>query len=172
MFLAFLNSPSLTFEIFPFIFLITTQIFFLKIFKNKEIEILKYSGFKNTKIIFILGILSFVAGLIVTLFFYHFSSNLKNFYLELKSPHTNDGKYLAVVTKNGLWIKDKINENVLIINSSEINENYLINNLITEFDKDFKALRNIQSEKIDISSEEWKILIQKYIEIIIMKLMM
>ena len=67
--------------------------------------------------------------------------------------------------------KDKINENVLIINSSEINENYLINNLITEFDKDFKALRNIQ-RKIDISSEEWKILIQKYIEIIIMKLMM
>ena len=157
LFLAFLNSPSLTFEIFPFIFLITTQIFFLKLFENKEIEILKYSGFKNTKIIFILGILSFVAGLIVTLFFYHFSSNLKNFYLELKSPHTNDGKYLAVVTKNGLWIKDKINENVLIINSSEINENYLINNLITEFDKDFKIIRNIQSEKIDISSEEWKI---------------
>ena len=64
--------------------------------------------------------------------------------MELKSPHTNDGKYLAVVTKNGLWIKDKINENVLIINSSEINENYLINNLITEFDKDFKALNIVK----------------------------
>ena len=40
-FLALLISPSLTFEIFPFIFLITTQIFFLKLFENKEIEILK-----------------------------------------------------------------------------------------------------------------------------------
>ena len=157
LFLAFLNSPSLTFEIFPFIFLVTTQIFFLKLFENKEIEILKYSGFKNTRIILILSVLSFVSGLFVTIFFYHFSSNLKNFYLELKSPHTNDGKYLAVVTKNGLWIKDKINENTLIINSSKIDQNYLINNLISEFDKNFKSIRNIQSEKIDISRKEWVI---------------
>ncbi len=157
LFLAFLNTPSLTFEIFPFIFLVTTQIFFLKLFEHKEIEILKYSGFKNTRIISILGILSFIAGMFVTIFFYHFSSNLKNFYLELKSPHTNDGKYLAVVTKNGLWIKDKINNNTLIINSSKIDENFLINNLISEFNSDFKALRNIQSDKIDISKEEWTI---------------
>ena len=159
--LAFLNSPSLTFEIFPFIFLVTTQIFFLKLFENKEIEILKYSGFKNTRIILILSVLSFISGLFVTIIFYHFSSNLKNFYLELKSPHTNDGKYLAVVTKNGLWIKDKINENTLIINSSKIDQNYLINNLISEFDKNFRSIRNIQSEKIDISKTEWVIFYPK-----------
>ena len=38
-------------------------------------------------------------------------------YLEIKSSHTNNDKYLAVITKNGLWIKDKIEDNVLIINS-------------------------------------------------------
>ena len=35
---------------------------------------------------------------------------MKNIYLELKSVYTNDGKYLAVITKNGLWIKDKIDK--------------------------------------------------------------
>jgi lipopolysaccharide export system permease protein len=140
---------------FPFIFLIATQIFFIKLFENKEIEVLKYSGFKNSKIILILGLLSLIVGLIISILFYHFSSNLKNFYLELKSPHTNDDKYLAVVTKNGLWIKDKIDENILIINSAEIDEYYLINNFITEFDKNYRVLRNIKSNKIYISKEEW-----------------
>ena len=157
LFLAFLNSPALIFEMFPFIFLITTQIFFIKLFENKEIEVLKYSGFKNSKIVIILCGLSLIAGLMITLLFYHLSSNLKNFYLELKSPHTNDGKYLAVVTKNGLWIKDKINGKTLMINSNKIDQNFLIDNFITEFDKNYTVLRNIKSEKIDVSNEEWVI---------------
>ena len=37
-FLAFLNSPSMIFEMFPFIFLIAAQLFFIKLFDNKEIE--------------------------------------------------------------------------------------------------------------------------------------
>ena len=67
------------------------------------------------------------------LFFYNVSANLKNFYLELKSQYTTDGKYLAVVTKNGLWIRDKINDKTLVINSSKIENNFLIGNFITEF---------------------------------------
>ena len=47
LFLSFLNSPALVFEMFPFIFLITTQLFFIKLFENKEIDIFKYSGLKN-----------------------------------------------------------------------------------------------------------------------------
>ena len=157
LFLAFLNSPALIFEMFPIILLITTQIFFIKLFENKEIEVLKYSGFKNSKIVIILCGLSLIAGLMITLLFYHLSSNLKNFYLELKSPHTNDGKYLAVVTKNGLWIKDKINGKTLMINSNKIDQNFLIDNFITEFDRNYTVLRNIKSEKIDVSNEEWVI---------------
>ena len=79
LFLSFLNSPALIFEMFPFIFLITVQLFFIKLYENKEIEILKYTGVKNTKILLILSILSLLAGLLITIFFYHFSSNLKNF---------------------------------------------------------------------------------------------
>ena len=156
-FLAFLNSPSMIFEMFPFIFLITAQLFFIKLFDNKEIEILKYSGLKNSKIIFFLGIISLISGLFVSFIFYNFSSNLKNIYLELKSNYTTDGKYLAVITKNGLWIKDKLQNNTLIINSKKIDKNFLIGNFITEFDEKYNVKRNIKSDKIDISLKEWKI---------------
>ena len=157
-FLSILNSPSLIFEMFPFILLITVQLFFIKLFENKEIEIFKYSGLKNSKIILTLSILSVVTGVLVSSIFYNFSSDLKNFYLELKSKYTIDGKYLAVITKNGLWIKDKIDNKIIITNSSSIENNFLINNFITEFDESFNVIRNIQSEKINIIENNWKIL--------------
>ena len=154
-FLSTLNSPDMMFEMFPFIFLITTQLFFIKLFNNNEIQIFKYTGLKNSKIILIISILSLISGILITGIFYNLSSSLKNFYLELKSQYTTDGKYLAVITKNGLWIKDEINEKILIINSSKIEENFLINSFITEFNKDYSVIRNIKSEKIDISRNDW-----------------
>ena len=158
LFLSLLNSPALIFEMFPFILLITAQLFFIKLYENKEIEILKYTGVKNTRILLVLSILSLLSGLIITTLFYHFSSSLKNFYLQLKSPYTNDSKYLAVVTKNGLWIKDIVNENTLMINSSKIEQNYLIDNYITEFNKNYEVIRNIKSDKIDIKNNDWIVL--------------
>ena len=155
LFFSILNSPALVFEMFPFIFLITTQLFFIKLFENKEIDIFKYSGLKNSKILIILSTISFITGLLITVFFYNFSSNLKNIYLDLKSNYTNDGKYLAVVTKNGLWIKDKLKNKILMINASKIENNYLIGNFITEFDNEYNVIKNIQSEKIDISQNKW-----------------
>ena len=157
-FLSFLNSPDMIFQMFPFIFLLTTQLFFIKLFNNNEIEIFKYSGLKNSKILIIISLLSIITGILISLLFYNLSSNLKNLYLELKSPYATDGKYLAVITKNGLWIKDEINDKIIITNSSEINNTFLINNFITEFDKNYSVLRNLKSEKIDISTNVWEVL--------------
>ncbi len=156
-FLSFLNSPSLIFEMFPFIMLITIQLFFIKLFENKEIEIFKYSGLKNSSILLILGVLSFVTGILIVLIFYNLSSNFKNIYLEIKSTYTNDGKYLAVINKNGLWIKDKIGNNILITNAATVEGNYLKNSFITEFDENFNVVRNIQSNKVDIKKKKWNI---------------
>ncbi len=155
LFLSLLNSPTQIFEMFPFILLITIQLFFIKLFENKEIDIFKYSGLKNSKILITLSVLSIITGLFVITIFYNFSSNLKNVYLSLKSVYTSDGKYLAVVTKNGLWIKDKIDENIIITNAASINQNFLLKTFITEFDEEFNIIRNIQSDKIDITNNEW-----------------
>jgi lipopolysaccharide export system permease protein len=83
-FLSLLNSPSMLFEMLPFIFLITTQLFFIKLFNNNEIEIFKYSGLKNTRILRIFSLIAILTGIILTIIFYNFSAVFKNFYLEKK----------------------------------------------------------------------------------------
>ena len=156
-YLALLNSLSLIFEMFPFIFLISTQFFFINFFKNNELDIFKYSGLKNISIINIISLLTFLMGILIIFIFYNLSSNFKNIYLELKSKYTSDNKYLAVITNNGLWIKDKINDKTLIINANKIEPNYLVETFISEFNEDFEVIRNIQAEKINIENNEWLI---------------
>ena len=138
--MSLLNSPALVFEIFPFIILLTVQLFFIKFFENKELDIFRYSGLKNSSILIILGVLTLITGIFLISIFYNVSSTLKSVYLELKSNYTSDGKYLAVVTKNGLWIKDKVDNKIIITNSSSIENKYLINNFITEFDENFNVI--------------------------------
>ena len=156
-YLSLMNSPSIIFEMFPFIFLIATQFFFLKLFNNDEINIFKYSGLKNIKIIGILSLVSFFIGILCVTLFYSFSSNLQHYYLQVKNQFSDDKLYLAVINKNGLWMKDIINNQTSIINSSKIDNNFLINTFITTFDEDFNLIRSIKSDKIDIKSNEWLI---------------
>ena len=154
-YLSLLNSPTYIFEMFPFIFLISTQLFFISLFNNSQLNVFKYSGLKNSKILFIISFISFFLGILIITLFYSFSSSLKNFYLDLKSNYTTDEKYLAVITKNGLWIKDVIDNKILIINSFKIDQNYLIDAYISEFNNNFEIKRNIVSPKIDISNKDW-----------------
>jgi len=154
-FIAFLNSPSFLFEMFPFIFLLSTQVFFLNLFSNNQLQTFKYSGLKNSQIIKIISIFTFLLGIFLITVFYNFSSNLKNYYLESKFKFTTDSKYLAVITNNGLWIKDISENTISIINSEKINNNRLVNSFITQFDLDYNFIRNISSESIDISSNDW-----------------
>ena len=93
LFLSLLNSPSQIFEMFPFILLITIQLFFIKLFENKEIDIFKYSGLKNSKILIILGVLSLITGLLVTSLFYNLSSSFKNIINVLQSAVFNISKH-------------------------------------------------------------------------------
>ena len=155
LYLSLINTPMFVFEMFPFIFLISTQFFFNTLFTENEINIFKYSGLKNTKIFSILAITTFFVGIVIISIFYNLSSNLKNLYLGLKSNYTDDKKYLAVITNNGLWIKDIYNENILMINATSFNKNELHDTYISEFDNNFEIIRNIKSQKIDISNKEW-----------------
>jgi len=156
-FLSLLNTPSVLFEILPFIFLLGTQVFFIHLIDKNELQVFKYSGLNNIKIIKILGLYSFILGIIMVIFFYNGSSILKNSYLLIKNNYSGDNKYLAVITENGLWIKDEINDNINIINASKVNNEFLLNVSITKFNKDFDLVEVLQSEKVDITSKKWKI---------------
>ena len=156
-FLSSLNVPSTIFEIFPFIFLIGTQFFFLDINNTNELEILKINGLSNIRILRTLFLTSLVFGFILMTVFYALSSKLKFVYFDIKNSYSNDNKYLAVIKESGLWIKDEINNKILIVNSDKISNNLLINVTIHEFNKNFELINLIQSKEVDITDYKWVI---------------
>tara|TARA_Y100000816_G_scaffold171909_1_gene123482 strand:- start:2224 stop:3306 length:1083 start_codon:yes stop_codon:yes gene_type:complete len=156
-FLTFLNIPSVLFDIFPFIFLITSQFAFIKLMDQNEIIVMKNFGLDNLKIIKILSILSFFIGLLIITIYYNFSSSLKYSYLNLKNSYAKDNKYLAVITENGIWIKDEVGENINIINADSFNNKILYEVDIIQFDKNFNFKNNIISKEVIIDNKTWLI---------------
>ncbi len=156
-FLTVLSAPITLFEIFPFIFLLSTQFLFYDLFKKEELNLLKTNGLSNLKIIKTLFLTSICIGILAVLVFYNAASKLKFFYTDIKNNFSNDNKYLAVVTDSGLWLKDEINGSTFIIKANYIQNNFLINVIINEFDNKFNLQKTIQSKKIDIKKKIWVI---------------
>src|SRR5210317_853021 len=73
-FITLLNVPITLFEIFPFIFLLTTQFLLFDIFKNDELSLLKTNGLNNMNIIKILFFLAILIGVINVGVYYNIAS--------------------------------------------------------------------------------------------------
>jgi lipopolysaccharide export system permease protein len=155
--ISLLKTPSNLFEIFPFIFLISSQFFFLELITKNELETLKIHGLDNFKIIKILFFSSILLGVLLVGIFYNISAKLNFLYLEFKNTYSDDNKYLLVVTKNGLWIKDEIDQKTYIINASSIEKEYLKDVVISKFDKDFNLSSVIRSAKVNVNSVNWNV---------------
>ncbi len=153
--LTFLTSPSIVYETFPFIFFIATQFLFLKLMDKEELDIFKKISLSNFKIISILSLSSFVISILLITIFYNLSSNLKFMYLEMKNKYSGDNKYLAIVTENGLWIKDEVDNKINIINASKIEGKYLKDVTINQFSDDYSIELNIVANEIDIKNKNW-----------------
>ena len=156
-FLTLLSVPITLFEIFPFIFLITTQFLFYDLFTKEELNLLKRNGLSNLKIIKILFFSSITIGLITVFIYYNGASKLKFFYTDIKNQFSKDNKYLAVVNDSGLWLKDEINDYTLIVKAEYIKGNFLIDVVINQFDNNFNLSKTIQSKKINIKNKYWVI---------------
>ena len=85
LFLSMLNTPSIIFDILPFIFLISTLLFFIKLIHKNELSIFKYTGITNNQILRIIVLFSFFIGIFLIFGFYTFSSKLKSQYLLIKN---------------------------------------------------------------------------------------
>jgi lipopolysaccharide export system permease protein len=152
-----LNAPSVLFNIFPFIFLISTQFLLINLIEKNELIILKNFGIDNLKLIAVISLVSFIASVFIIVFFYNFSAKLKHFYLDIKNGFATDNKYLAVITDNGIWIKDEFKNNKFIINANLIEGNILKDVVITQFDHNFSPKKYIYGEIVDIKKNEWVI---------------
>jgi lipopolysaccharide export system permease protein len=150
-----LNAPSVLMNIFPFIFLISAQFLVINLIERNELIILKNFGIDNFRLIIIISLVSFIASLFIIIFFYNFSAKLKHFYLDIKNDFASDNKYLAVITENGIWIKDEIDNKKIIINANLIEGNFLKDVVITQFDNEFLPKKYIYGEIADIKKNNW-----------------
>ena len=105
--LAIFDAPTTLLEIFPFIILISAQLFFIDLIKKKENELIKINNLNNLYLIKLLAICSFIFGVFIITVYYPMSSKLKFIYSDIKNIYSEDGKYLKHLNDNGLWIMDK-----------------------------------------------------------------
>jgi lipopolysaccharide export system permease protein len=154
-FLVFLNLPSILFEILPFVMILSLMVLLLDLNNNGELITFKNNGLNNSKILQTLSFTSIIFGLLIMILFYNISAILKFNYLSFKQNFTNDGKYLASITENGLWIKDEIDEKIIFVNAKKIKKNYLEEVDIINLDKKFNYLNAIIVKKINITENTW-----------------
>ena len=155
--LILLNIPQLLYEIFPFTILLGVMWFFLDLKSNNELIALKNNGLDNSKILILIISVTLLIGVLMIVIFYNFSAVLKNNYLDIKKSYTNDNKYLATITENGLWVKDENLDGIFFVNASSINKDQLIDVNIILLDKNFQYKKIIFADDVNIKSNEWLI---------------
>ncbi len=152
-----LYVPSIFYNIFPFIVLFSGIWFFLKIKKNDELTAMRISGISTLSIITIPAILSIILGIFIITSLNPVTSALVKKYERIKGAYEKEFDYLAAITGNGIWIKEKSLDKNTIIRSSNLQNQNLMKVTIYEFDDNSNILNRIEAESANISSYNWKL---------------
>ncbi len=147
--------PNLLYNMLPFIMLLSGIWFFLKIKRTDEVTALKISGMSNFSVIIIPSIIAIIFGIFVVTSINPITSALVKKYELIKGSYERDKDYLAAITDNGIWIKEKDLKKNNIIRSESLQNNNLINVTIYQFDQENNFIKRIESESADISSLKW-----------------
>ena len=147
--------PTIIIKLSPFIIFISSIWFMVKIRNNKELLTLKVYGFSNIKIFFILAFTSFFLGWIILFLINPITSSMVKYYEKTKSNYARDIDHLVSFNKNGLWIKEIVNNNKRIITANKM-ENYNLYDVeIFEFDNNFKLKKKLNSTLANINNNNW-----------------
>ena len=155
--LTFLKVPAMVYRLFPFIFLIASIVLFLKFIQSEEIIALKIAGISNFRIIIFPALISLIFGFFIVTGINTVTSKLTHKYLDIKNKYTQDNDYLAALTENGIWIKDKIDGNTNIIRAKRLSKNSLLNVSIYRFDENNEPQSRIETRNADVTTGKWKL---------------
>ena len=155
--LSVLVVPSLLYNMFPFIILISGIWFFLKIKKTDEATAINVSGMSNLSIILIPSLLSIIFGIFFITAVSPVTSLLVKKYETVKGDYERDKDYLAAITENGIWIKEKNLEINNIIRSSHLENENLMNVTIYNFNKNNELTKRIEAKSANITSLKWSL---------------
>ncbi len=149
--------PGIIIQSLPFIIFISSMWFMLKIRNNKDLLILKVYGYSNLKIFFILATTSFILGWLVLVLVSPITSSLTKFYEKTKSNYSKETNHLISFNKNGIWIKESLNNSQRIISAHKLNNYDLINVTIFHLDSEYQLIEKISSERVNIKDFDWEI---------------
>ena len=155
--LSLLYVPSLLYNMFPFVIFLSGIWFFLKIKKTDEATAINISGISNFLIILNPSFVAIVVGIFFITSVNPITSVLVKKYENIKGSYERDKDYLAAITENGIWIKEKNIEINNFIRSSALRGNNLINVTIYEFDENNNFIRRIESKSVNISTTKWNL---------------
>ncbi len=147
--------PSIILKLIPFIIFISSMLYMHKIKNNKDFLTLKVNGYSSIKIFFIFAITSFILGWLILLVINPITSSMLQFYEKTKSQYALDIEHLVSFNKNGLWIKENLNNEERIVTATKTQGEKLLDVQIFYFDENYLLTKNIFSEKANISDFNW-----------------
>ena len=153
--LSLLFVPSLLNYFFPFVILLSGMWFFLKIKKTDELTSMNVSGMSNLSVIIVPSFLSIILGIFFVTALNPITSLLVKKYETVKGNYEKEQDYLATVTVNGIWIKERGLKANYMIRASHLEKENLMGVTIYEFDKDNNFTRRIEADSANITSLKW-----------------
>ena len=155
--LSALFVPSMLYNMFPFIILVSGIWFFRKIKKTDEIIAMKVSGMSNFSVITVPCFISVILGIFFITSINPVTSTMVKKYETVRGSYEKELNYLAAITVNGIWIKEKNFGKNYIIKAKNLNNENLEKVTIYEFDSENNFLRRVEAESADISLLTWKL---------------
>ena len=147
--------PSMIIKFLPFIIFLSSMWFLLRIRNNRDLVTLKVFGYSNLKIFFILAFTSFILGWLILIIANPITSSMSKYYEKTKSNYSRDIDHLVTFNKNGLWIKENLNDKQRIISAAQPKGFNLIDVTIFHLDENSNLIEKIASEEVDISENKW-----------------
>ena len=137
--------------------LVSSIFVFLQLMRTNEIIPIKTAGKSNLNIIFIFSIVTFLIGILLVVGATPVTSILTAKYLEIKSSYTKNNDYLAAITNNGIWIKEKKEKSSSLIRAKQLKNNKLIHISLYQFDEKNNLIARIESENANIKTKKWRL---------------
>ena len=155
--LTLLSVPNHVMQLTPFIIFIATMWLLVHLKSSGELHTLKIFGFSNFKIVGILSITAFFVGFILLIFINPLTAIMIKHYESIKANYSRDVDHLVSINKNGLWIKEMNNQKFRIVTAKTFASGNIYDVSIYNLDKENRIIDRIETKKVDISKNVWKI---------------
>ena len=159
--LSLIKTPTLLFNMTPFIFLFASIFFFVKLLRSNEITPLSLSGFSSSFVTLVPALFSFFLGIFLIFFFTPISSELSKYYESIKQKYIENDN-LIIMSNTGLWLKENnkhYNETHIIRANRVKNQNFdkFENLTIYRFNSENSLISRIDAKEALIENGKWKV---------------